>query len=237
MDVKSLGWRKIWGSRKIENQVTGSLLERLIALDGFDSPLGLMSEADWRLYGQSFYDRGDIKLKDSLFEIGCGAGAFLYLFHDSGHNIGGLDFSPPLIAAAKEAMPTAANQFILSEAINCSPYPKADVVLANHVIHYFESLEYVKDVIKKMIEKSLKAVAFYGVPNFEKRTASESARRGILSVEEYNNKYKGIEILYFDKSWFQEIAINYGLSIQFYDHMMPGFVQNEFRFDCVMTVK
>jgi SAM-dependent methyltransferase len=233
---KNLNWRTIWGSRKLENQETGTDLEKLIALDGFDSPLGLMSEGNWRSYAEEFLRRNEFKSGETLFEVGCGSGALLYLFHELGYKVSGLDFSQKLINAARLALPIKSDYLIFAEANMCPVDVKADIVMANHVFHYFESFEYASEVLNKMIDKASRLVAIYGIPNVDLKKESESMRRGLLSVEEYNKKYCGLDILYFSKNWFRQIAMDRGYCAMFYDHKMPGFAQNEFRFDCVIKL-
>jgi SAM-dependent methyltransferase len=233
---KNLNWRIIWGSRKLEKHTMGTNLEKLIALDGFDSPLGLMSESDWRSYGDEFLRRNEVKPGEAIFEVGCGSGALLYLFHELGYKVSGLDFSQKLINAARVALPTISDQLIVAEANMCPVDVRVDLVIANHVFHYFESLEYAREVINKMIDKASRSVAIYGIPNIDLKLESESMRRGLLSVEEYNKKYRGLDILYFPQNWFRQIAMDRGCSAMFYKHAMPGFAQNEFRFDCVIKI-
>lgn len=89
-------WHEIWGKRTVFAGKTACSypLGELIKLDCFDTPLGLMSEKDWRdYYYHSFRDRYKIGGSESVFEIGCGAGALLYLFNEENCAIGGLDYS------------------------------------------------------------------------------------------------------------------------------------------------
>jgi SAM-dependent methyltransferase len=227
-------WHKIWSKRKFTDATEGTIMEKLISVDGFDSPLGLMAEADWRNYVKMFADRTGIVSGDSLFEVGCGGGAFLYPFYESGHEVSGIDYSEELVKVATMAMPLRKNYLEVAEAVECkSSYP-ASIVIANHVIHYFPSLAYAANVISIMLEKAIKTVSISGIPNADLRQASESARKGLLTEEEYELKYKGLEILYFEKKWFEEIAKEKGVGIKFYEHAMPGFAQNHFRYDCIM---
>jgi hypothetical protein len=108
-------------------------------------------------------------------------------------------------------------------------------VIANHVFHYFSSLEYAEQNFVKMLKKSNKIVFLSGIPNLLTKDASEFNRRGILSKVEYEKKYNGLEILYFDKFFFTNIASKYLFSVIFFPHKMPNFAQNEYRFDTVFT--
>jgi trans-aconitate methyltransferase len=226
-------WHRVWSSRKFQSSLHGTLLEKLIAMDGFDSPLGLMKESEWRLYTDRLAKIASINLGDSIFEIGCGSGAFLLPFAEKGHEVGGIDYSEELINTARNAMPLFKSDFIIGDATQCDQDIKVDIVIANHVFHYFSSLHYASDVLSKMLTKTKFAVAVTGIPDFEFKIQSEQARQGILTPAEYHKKYDGLDILYFSRAWFSDFAKLYSFSTSFYNHEMPGFAQNEFRFDCV----
>lgn len=228
-------WHRVWSNRQLSDTTEGTILEKLISIDGFDSPLGLMAENDWREYVKMFAVRVGLTSGDSIFEVGCGGGAFLYPFYESGHEIRGIDYSEELIRVAQSAMPKKKDFLKVAEASSCKSDPNEDIVIANHVIHYFPSIDYTFDVLTTMLRKASKAVAVSGIPDNQLRTNSEAARRGLLSKEEYELKYKGLDILYFEKSWFEDLAGDNGFTATFFEHSMPGFAQNPFRYDCVMS--
>ena len=41
-------WHRVWNNRKLKGTNKATILEKLISIDGFDSPLGMMSESDWK---------------------------------------------------------------------------------------------------------------------------------------------------------------------------------------------
>ena len=69
-------------------------------MNGFDSPLGSMNEKNWKLFIETISKIVNIKKDDSVFELGCGAGSFLYLFYEKGFYVAGIDFSEKLIEKA-----------------------------------------------------------------------------------------------------------------------------------------
>ncbi len=231
---KGRAWHQIWSNRQ-KLVPDGEVLQQLISLDGFDTPLGLMSESEWRSYVSLLAKRSGIIAGDSIFEIGCGAGAFLYPLYEQGFNVAGIDYSEVLLGVAKTAMPRHAESFSVLEAINCPASPPNDVIVANHVIHYFPSIEYFGAVLDLMLCKANRVVSISGIPNLELMKDSENSRRALLGDEEYEKKYRGLEILYFGKDWFMDYSDRYGFQAEFFDHQMPGFAQAEFRFDCVLT--
>ena len=227
-------WQRVWESRELLVDDTTTVLEKLIALDGFDTPLGRMNESDWIEYGRLLASRIGVIQTDSLFELGCGSGAFLYPFMLKGHKVAGLDFSKSLINAAIRAFPEFKGQLLLLEAIDCPVEPKFDIVLANHVFHYFPSMNYAEAVLEQMVRKTKRSVIITALPDITLRAQSELARRGLLAEEQYNKKYEGLEILYFNKLFFSDFASRYQLDCHFQIHNMPGFAQNKFRFDCIL---
>ena len=42
----------------------------------------MMSESDWKKYIKLVLERYNINKEDSIFEVGCGAGAFLYTLYE-----------------------------------------------------------------------------------------------------------------------------------------------------------
>lgn len=228
-------WHRIWSNRTPIDTQEGSVLQKLICIDGFDSPLGLMKEEQWNDYVALFARRSGIVPSDSIFEVGCGCGAFLYPFFTKDHEVGGIDYSSELVQIAQTVMPGRAAFFRAAEASSCPVDPEAEAVIANHVIHYFPSLEYSSMALELMLRKARRVVTISGIPDASLRQESENERRGLLKREEYESKYRGLDILYYQKDWFEALAVTHGFVPRFFDHEMPGFAQNRFRFDCVMT--
>ncbi len=227
-------WHKIWSNRNVVQNTDYSILQNLIILDGFDTPLGMMTEEQWLSYIALFRERCGIFPGDSIFEVGCGSGAFLYPFAEQGHRIGGLDYSNELVEHAHQALPEWQGSVFCQEAAAIDEQKPFDFSIANQVFHYFPDLNYASVVLDKMILKSQKAVYISGIPDIELNAESERERRGIMTIEDYEKKYAGLEILYFNKTFFTEFAKRYQLECSFYPHNMPGFAQNRFRFDCIL---
>jgi len=226
-------WFHIWSNRNT-NFYKKINLEDLIFFNGFDSPLGRMNKNDWLSYIDQVRLNCDITHSDSIFEVGCGSGAFLLPFFNAKHLVSGIDYSKKLVLIANKAIH---NEIKVCKAHDLEVETKFDLLFSNHVFHYFKTIEYSLDVLKKMFIKCNKKVVILGLPDNKFKIDSELARRGILSENEYKKKYKDLDILYFDKKDFINFAKTNNAKIEFFDHNMPGFKQNKFRFDCIISKK
>ena len=77
-------WDEIWESRQLDPSAR-STLSALLAADGFDTPTARLSEADWVHAIDGIVDRIELNANGSVFEVGCGAGAFLYVLYTRGY--------------------------------------------------------------------------------------------------------------------------------------------------------
>src|SRR5262249_45792310 len=107
------GWFAVWSSRQV-GLSDASCLPQLLAADGFDS-LGAIDEAAWRTYVHRMAAGLRLSPEDSIFEVGCGAGAFLYPLYLQGNPVAGIDYSARLVQTARQIMPEA--EISLGEAI------------------------------------------------------------------------------------------------------------------------
>ncbi|MCX2574028.1 class I SAM-dependent methyltransferase [Pedobacter sandarakinus] len=227
-------WNEIWSKRQFLQEEGETTLESLIRMDGFDTPLGKLSEQDFRNYASHVIKTLDLTPNETVFEIGCGSGAFIYILYENGFDVSGIDFALPLIEIAKQKMPACAAKLQWCEAIDLKEI-NADVIIANHVFHYFPNLEYVSAVLGTIL-KSGGRVLITAMADITFKTESEAFRRGMLTAQEYEKKYDGLDILYFSKPWIlnevQKLAPN--RKVYFLPHKMPKFSQNEYRFDCLI---
>lgn len=227
-------WKTIWGKRAAGN--TEGTLQSLINLDGFDTGAGTIRENAWRGYVMDIAHRLNMAPGHSVFEIGCGAGAFLYPLHEAGLRVAGLDYSAPLIKAARAAMPDG--DFREAEAAEFSPSPQCyDFIVANSVFHYFTGEHYAMAVLEQMLSAARKAVAVLEIPDIDRQSEAETTRRALLSASEYQEKYAGLAHLYFHRTNLCEVAERNGFSVEILDQSIDGYAQNGFRFNCLMRRK
>lgn len=224
-------WKNIWEKRMLNSDYEDVLTE-LIRLDGFDGKTGKIEQEAWLKYIEYIQEYIGIKENDSIFEIGCGSGAFLYPFYTQGHKVGGLDYSESLITAAKTLWNAPVE---CMEAIELPVSPLFDIVLSNSVFFYFPNLEYAEKVILKMIEKANRVVAILEVPDAHLYEVSEKMRRGVIGEEEYRIKYAGLHHLYYEKDWFRSLGEKYGLKTSITNQSIDHYKNNDFRFNCIFT--
>jgi SAM-dependent methyltransferase len=226
-------WKEIWEARHLDSS-RPSLLAQLMAADGFDSGFGNLDEAGWRHYVNGVAGRLGIAPPMSVFEVGCGSGAFVYSWYEAGCAIGGLDASQALLAIARKVMPNA--QLECDEAIAIDPAVPYDVVVSSGVFLYFPSLEYAAEVLARMYQKARRGLAVLDVPDAARKSEALAMRRGYLDEAAYEAKYRGLDHLYFERSWFsRELARLGAASVAVVDQDIPGYANGAHRFNVFAT--
>jgi len=168
----------------------------------------------------------------SVLEIGCGSGAFLLPLREAGLRVGGIDYSPALLARALAAMPEG--DFREGDAADLALPPRSyDFVVANSVFQYFADARSADQVLHSMLEAAVRAAAVLEVPDAACRLDSEAARRRLLGDEEYQKKYAGLPHQYYRREAFSESAARQGFAVEILDQAIAGYAQNAFRFNCL----
>lgn len=226
-------WKEIWEKRDTSNlDHYGIHLQDLIRADGFDSGAGNVDLDSWKLYITFISDKIYLEMEDSVFEVGCGSGAFLYMWYLQSHVVGGIDYSPSLITLAQNAM--NGQDFALAEANQLDINNKYDIVISNSVFSYFENYVYALDVLEKMASKARKTIVILDIPDSALQVDSERARMEALSPQEYKRKYTDLSHLYYDKKWFVHFAENHKYTIEIFDQNIQNYGNSQFRFNVVL---
>ena len=229
-------WKKIWINRKLDDFRASDekdiILEKLIKTDGFDRGIGNIEVEAWKDYIRLISEKISLESDDSIFEVGCGCGAFLYPFYIDNHKVGGIDYSATLVKMAGALM--AGSDFYVCDAIDLNTESKFDIVVANSVFFYFPDYEYSEKVLTKMILKSGRGVLVLDVPDLEKKEENEIVRRKLLPPGEYEKKYAGLSHLYFDKGWFKEYSDKNGFKLRIFQQNIVNYENSKFRFNCVI---
>jgi trans-aconitate methyltransferase len=221
-------WKDVWAARRAS--APASPLQELIDLDGFDTGAGRIAEPAWRDYVGRIAGALGMRAGESVFEVGCGAGAFLSPLQEMGLQVRGIDYSPALIEAAQRAIPRG--QFAVAEATAVSG--GHDYVVANSVFHYFPDAAYADRVLAAMLAAARRGVGVLEVPDIGRKDRAEAARRGALGEEEYRKKYEGLEHQYYAREHFVEAARRAGFEAEIFDQAIEGYAQSPFRFNCLM---
>jgi trans-aconitate methyltransferase len=227
-------WDEIWESRQLDPSARSTLLA-LLAADGFDTPTGRFSEADWVRAIDGIVDRIELSANDSVFEVGCGAGAFLYVLYTRGNIVSGIDRSRTLVEYARSVMPQGHFEVAAADAFDTTR--RTDIAICNSVFLYFPSLDYANRVIRRMAAKATRAVAILDIPDLA--TKDEAIRRRIELAgggEAYAARYAGLDHLYCARDWFVEALTAAGLSkIQVCTQPEGGSENSRFRFNVFAT--
>lgn len=230
-------WDQIWKNRSTDIKETQTVFEtfcELKRMDGFDTQ-------DIEGYYEAFYEQwkdmadriaaycGDI---ESVYEVGCGSGVNLYLFRElkAVKRMGGIDYSPPLIEAAKELLKDA--EMLCTEAIDLPRHPRYDVVLADSVFQYFEDTDYGMKVLEGMWEKADKMVVITEIHDLEKMEEHMAYRR--RCVADYDKKYEGLNKTFYDKNMFREFAERVNAKCVITEPKNDIYWNNRFVFDCYL---
>lgn len=225
-------WGSIWSSRSATKLSGGSVLAGLLAANGYDNAQSKFSEQAWRAHIMGWARRLGVGGGDSVFEVGCGAGAVLYVLSEAGVDVSGMDLSPGLIEAAKEAMP--AGHFEVGEAADLRVDPRVDACVAVGVFLYFPSFDYARRVVSAMADKATRAVAVLDLPDLAKREASEAFRAEMAGgVDAYRARYAGLEHRYYEKGFMVEALESCGLvDVACADQDLEGYPNGRYRFNC-----
>lgn len=224
-------WQTIWEKRQLDPR-RGSVLAQLMAADGFDSGFGDVDEAGWRHYVGEVQRALGITPTSSLYEVGCGAGAFLYDFYQQGCTVAGLERSETLLGFAKIVMPNAA--LTRDDAANLPTEPRFDFVVSSGVFLYFPSLEYADAVLTRMWHKATRGIAVLDTPDAAQRDAAIAMRRGYLDEAAYEAKYRGLDHLYIARDWFATRLRTLGArAVTIVDQSMPNYANGKHRFNVI----
>ena len=231
LQASTLKWKEIWIKREIK--YGDDKLLSLIRLDGFDHSAGNISKVDWMKYVNWIKSKLVIDGTSSIFEIGCGGGAFIYPFYKMGHRVGGIDYSDSMIKNIQNAIPSM--KFYCCEAAKLKVSKKFDVVISNSVFQYFPSYDYAEEVVNKMLNKAIKKIAVLDINDIDKKNSANKLRRGTLSEEEYKTKYSGLDHLFYDKTFFIDIAKEFNCNAQVFSQNIRGYGNNPLRFNVIIS--
>lgn len=234
-DSNTNNWKNIW-EKKGRVESNHFELKDLIAIDGFDTGAGEFASDIWLAFVADIKEKLKIKEGQTILEVGCGAGAFLYPLSSLNVNIFGIDYSASLIKLCSKIMPFG--NFQVSEA-NKLPFDDSffDAIISNSVFQYFKSLDYAQNTILEMVRtlNNVGTIAILDINDEAKKTDYERIRREKLGAEEYDRIYKNLNHKFYKKDWFINIAEKLNIKCQIKDQNIPGYENSKFRYNVFLS--
>ncbi|MFG1930080.1 class I SAM-dependent methyltransferase [Mycobacterium sp. NPDC048908] len=229
-------WRSVWERKGAEAGDATPDLEALLQANGYDTGCSDVTPAAWNSYVDRVLGRLGASAGQTLFEVGCGAGAFLFSSHERGLTVAGCDYSSTLVALAAKALPDSDIECRQASEIPTSP--QYDFVISAGVFHYFSDLEYAQAVINAMAKKARHGVAVLDVPDIAHREANLQLRYQLAgSKEAHEKRYSGLDHLHYEREWVVQAIHNAGLSsVDVRDLDIQGYANAPSRFSVYAQV-
>ncbi len=230
-------WKYIWQNRSVDDAIytlknNKKIFEELKKINGFDViDNGLSYEALIEQFDNIKSRINTSECEKSIFEVGCGSGANLFLFKNSGFKVGGIDYSQPLVQTARKIL-NLSDEIVCDDAVNLNTDDKYQTLLSNSVFSYFENFDYAKIVLEKMYQKSISNIVLIDIHDETKKEDFINYRRKI--IENYDERYKHLPKLFYKKEYFIEFAHSHNMQIEILDSNVKGYWNNPFVFNCFM---
>ena len=226
-------WKSIWNSKNIQKNAEITISD-LIKLNGFDTGVGSYTCEEWLIMTEEFVNLFELKNDQNIYEIGCGAGAFLYAIKNKVDvNCYGIDYSESLIDIAKKYLN---GSFKVAEANNPPSFDtKFELIFLHSVFQYFPNEKYAFDVIRKshkLIKEGGK-LCLLDVNDKEFESDSRLMRKkSFNNDDDYNEFYKGLDHLFISKERLENHLISIGFrNIKFFKHAVEGDKVRKYRFN------
>ncbi len=231
-------WKRIWDEKRAETQIllngdAEAVLLELKRSNGFDVDGELTFEAFYEQYEEirdHLQKNGQIR---SVYEIGCGSGANLYLFERENYVCGGIDYSSSLTAVAGKVL--RAGDILCADAAEVPTDISYDAVFSNGVFSYFDTVEYAACVLEKMYQKSRYSIGLMDIHDANKKEAFTAYRRQI--IRDYDERYRDLPKLFYSREFFVDFAQKHHMDIEFMESHLKGYWNNQFVYSCYMYHK
>ena len=234
-EVIMSNWQRIWNKKTpIEEKLYSDSIEEIFMelkrLTGNDTIKngGVTYQSFIKQYTrlkEMLSQKHDIK---SFFEVGCGSGPYLMLMENDGYQIGGMDYADTLIAVAEKVLKKP-KELYCDEAKNLGTQVEYDAVFSTSAFEYFESEEYAEEVLDRMLKKARHSIAILDVHDAALREKYVEYRRSV--IENYDERYKGLSKMFFDKDFFEVYAKGHDLDLHIESSKLDGYWNQQFVFD------
>lgn len=231
-------WKEIWNRRRpVEGGLDGDWQEvflELKRLNGYDVIEGGIPLDSYLNFNAGLVELLDLTPGKSVYEVGCGAGANMYLMQREGMIVGGADYAEGLIETARAVIPDA-RELSAMEAADIPTDEKYDAVYSGGVFSYFPDHAYATRVLERMLEKSRYAIGITELHDRAKRQDYLAFRR--TNIPNYDERYEGLGRLFFRREFFEDFAREHDLRIVFPALQMADYWNTPFIFTCFMYRK
>ncbi len=230
-------WKKIWQKRtdnfdKIDVNNQQEMFLELKRIDGFDinSGKGLTYDSLMNQHHEIMENLSKYHDVSSVFDLGCGSGANLYILQKEGYVIGGIDYSSSMIDIAKKVLKKdGLIELKCDEAINIDTDVAYDSLIANSVFSYFPDHSYATDVLNKVSLKVRNSFALIDLHNLELKEDFLTYRRQLNP--NYDEDYKNLPKLFYDYQFFENWAKMNNFSVVFKESTVEGYWNNRYVFN------
>tara|TARA_Y100000310_G_C20498368_1_gene722674 strand:- start:96 stop:800 length:705 start_codon:yes stop_codon:yes gene_type:complete len=225
---EKVGWDLLWEKKGNEIKDFDP-----VKLNGFDNDACEFNKDFVKIVTDIIKSKLELFKKDSLLEVGCGAGMLLIPLSKNVKESSGVDLSNSLIKRLKEHLKEA--NLAVSGA-NKLPFEQNSFnkIFVHSVFQYFQSSDYAKQAILEMIRvcKPNGKILIMDIPDLGKKEDSDHFR------EKFNNKTSdpNLQHRFYSKDFFKEICKENNLKYKIWNQNIEGYKNSEFRFNVLMDV-
>lgn len=240
MTIQKNNWKQLWSERSAQETVLRQgtpeeIFMELKRTNGFDVVKGGISYESFLKQHQQMREYLSRHLPDgaalqSVYEVGCGSGANLFLLEQDGITCGGVDYSPRLLSYSKQVLHTA--DLRCADALEFPQEPQLDAVISVSVFGYFINERYAETVLEKMLQKARYSLGILEVADAAKADAYTAYRREL--IPNYDERYKDLPRQFYCTAFFEEFAQKHGLGIEIVPMTIKDYWNSRFYFDCYL---
>lgn len=224
-------WRAIWSHKgEASLEAVGSeddVLRQLLRMGGYDSKTATLSLDDFR--EEMRYVAASIGLRagQSVYEVGCGAGAALRCLRGLGAVVGGLDYSAGLARIARDVLGTF--DIATLEAAQLPVDPSFDHVLSVGAFLYFPSPAYADEALRRMVAKARSTVSVIDINDLAGRDHALASRRLAQG-----DGPPGPAQLFLARDFFHDFAERHDCSIHIDECTVTSSVNSGYRYNAFL---
>ena len=85
-----------------------------------------------------------------------------------------------------------------------------------------------------MVKIAKKSIGIFEIPDLSKKSEALKMRKGMMGEAEYEEKYRGLDHLYFSKDWFLEVLATEAVKVTIEDQDIRGYGNSQYRFNVLI---